>query len=174
MGAHLHPHWSVTLLITYTHWDKYFKVSYDVPKKNIILCTWCNAMLMWFKVQKTLFSTYCTLLLLLYAPPFWNESIFRKLIILRSEVCTDWPAIQCLVIGRIPQAWDGNVMPFTILWCRADHVSEAEWRSAQYCALWVCTPQLLTAKANAPLMFRSRSPVNQIPHRSRSDIKFLQ
>ncbi len=32
----------------------------------------------------------------------------------------------------------------------------------------------LTSKANAPLMFRSRSPVNQIPLRSRSDIKFLQ
>ncbi len=66
---------------------------------------------MWFKVQKTLFSTYCTLLLLLYAPPFWNAPIFTKLIVLRSEVCSDWPAIQCVLIGRIPQAWDGNVTP---------------------------------------------------------------
>ncbi len=33
--------------------------------------------------------------------------------------------------------------------------------------------QVLTAKANAPLMFRSRSPVNQTPLRSRSDITFL-
>ncbi len=57
----------------------------------------------------TLFSTYCTLLLLLYAPPFWNAPIFTKLIVLRSEVCSDWPAIQCIVIGRIPQAWDRNV-----------------------------------------------------------------
>ncbi len=24
--------------------------------------------------------------------------------------------IQCVVIGRIPQAWDGNVTPFTVLW----------------------------------------------------------
>ncbi len=38
----------------------------------------------------TLFSTYCTLLLLLYAPPFLT--IFTKLIVLRSEACSDWPA----------------------------------------------------------------------------------
>ncbi len=38
---------------------------------------------------------------------------YTKLIILRSEVCSDWPAIQCVVIGRIPQAWDGNVTPLT-------------------------------------------------------------
>ncbi len=74
-------------------------------------------MFMRFKVQKTLLSTYCTLLLLLYAPPFWNSPIFTKLIILRSEACSDWPAIQCVVIGRIPQTWDGNVTPLTVLWC---------------------------------------------------------
>ncbi len=84
-----------------------------------------------FEVQKnTLFSTYSTLLLLLYAPPFWNAPIFIKLIILRSEVCSDWPAIQCIVIGRIPQACDGNVtplpywdamsQPFYSLWSRHD------------------------------------------------------
>ncbi len=38
-------------------------------------------------------------------------SICTKFIVLRSKLCSDWPAIQCLVIGRIPQAWDGNVMP---------------------------------------------------------------
>ncbi len=43
--------------------------------------------------------------------PFWNASIFTKLIVLRSEACSDWPAIQCVVIGRIPQACDGNVTP---------------------------------------------------------------
>ncbi len=65
----------------------------------------------WFEVQKThYFCTYCTLLLLLYATPFWNALTFTKLIILRSESCSDWPAIQCVVIGRIPQAWDGNVI----------------------------------------------------------------
>ncbi len=69
------------------------------------------------KLKKTIsishYFTYCTLLLLLYAPPFWNTSNFTKLIVLRSEACSDWPAIQCIVIGRIPQAWDGNVTPLT-------------------------------------------------------------
>ncbi len=36
------------------------------------------------------------------------------------------------------------------------------------------TAQSLMAKANTPLMFCSHSPVNQIPLRSRSDIKYLQ
>ncbi len=71
-----------------------------------------------FDVQKTLFSTYCTLLLILYALPFWNVLSCTKLIVLRSEVCSDWPAIQCIVIGRIPHACDRNVMPLTMLWCR--------------------------------------------------------
>ncbi len=88
------------------------KGSYDVAKNNIILCIWCNAMCLFgLRFKNTLFSTYCTLLLLLYAPPFWNASIFTKLIVLRSEACADWPAIQWVVIGRIPQAWDGNVTP---------------------------------------------------------------
>ncbi len=47
------------------------KGSYDVAKKNNILCIWCNAMcLCGLKLKNTLFSTYCTLLLLLYASPF--------------------------------------------------------------------------------------------------------
>ncbi len=58
--------------------------------------------------KNTLFSTYCILLLLLYAP------IFTKLIVLRSEVCSDWPAIWCVVIGRIPQAWDWDVTPLSM------------------------------------------------------------
>ncbi len=33
-------------------------------------------------------------------------AICTKLIVLRSEVCSDWPAIQCVVISRIPQAWE--------------------------------------------------------------------
>ncbi len=72
---------------------------------------------MWFKVKKILISTYGTLLLLLYAPPFWSAPIFIKLFVLRSEGCSDWPAIQLsFVIGRIPQAWDGNVThPYRIV-----------------------------------------------------------
>ncbi len=62
-------------------------------------------------LKNTLFSTYCTLLLLLYAPSFWNVPVFTKLIVLRSEACSDWPAIQCIVIGRILQTCDGNVTP---------------------------------------------------------------
>ncbi len=34
-----------------------------------------------------------------------NFYIFTKLIILRSKACSDWPAIWCVVIGRIPQVW---------------------------------------------------------------------
>ncbi len=66
---------------------------------------------MGFKVKKnTFFSTYCTLLLLLYAPLFWNVLIFTKLIVLRKRgvlwlasypVCCDWPAIQCTLIGQL-------------------------------------------------------------------------
>ncbi len=57
-----------------------------------------------------------------------------------------------------------------------EHVSEAEKCDAQLNIpfVGVHSSQSLTAKANAPLMFRSRSPVNQIPLRSRSDIKCLQ
>ncbi len=42
-----------------------------------------------------------------------------------------------------------------------EHVSEADVQS-------------FMAKANAPLMIRSRSPVNRIPLRSRAHIKCLQ
>ncbi len=63
------------------------------------------------RFKNTLFSTYCTLLLLLYAPPFWNASIFTKRIVLRSEACSDWPAIQCIVIDRCDRT-------LTVLRCR--------------------------------------------------------
>ncbi len=43
---------------------------------------------------------------------------FSKLIVLWSEACSDWLAIQWVVIGWIPQAWDGNVAPLTVLWFR--------------------------------------------------------
>ncbi len=53
------------------------------------------------------------------------------------------------------------------------HVSEAE-RCEIFLFVCVRSAQSLTAKANAPLMFRSRSPVNRIPLRSRAHIKCLQ
>ncbi len=46
--------------------------------------------------------------------------------------------------------------------------------SSMFCFVGVRSAQSLTAKANTPLMFRSRSPVNQISLRSHSDIKCLQ
>ncbi len=30
---------------------------------------------------------------------------------IRNIVCSDWPAIHCVVIGRIPRVCDGNVTP---------------------------------------------------------------
>ncbi len=32
-----------------------------------------------------------------------SDASILKLIVLRSEVCSDWPVIRCIVIGRIPQ-----------------------------------------------------------------------
>ncbi len=51
-------------------WGTHLKGSYDVTNKNIILCIRCNPMCYAIKGSNdTLFSTYCTLLLLLYALP---------------------------------------------------------------------------------------------------------
>ncbi len=90
--------------------------------------------------KNTLFSTYCTLLLLLYALPFWNPLIFTKLIVLRSKACSDWPAIQCVVIGRIPQACDRNVTPLTVLWCRVpaprDKTNKTHYKQGICCIQW--------------------------------------
>ncbi len=86
--------------------------------KGVIWCCLKKTLFFVFGVMQCVltFSTRCTLLLL-YALSFWNTLIFTKLIVLRSEACSDWPALQCVVIGRIPQAWDGNVTPLTVLWC---------------------------------------------------------
>ncbi len=54
-----------------------------------------------------------------------------------------------------------------------EHVSESEQFNIPLCVC-VRSAQSFTAKANAPLMFRSRSPVNRIPLRSRAHIKCLQ
>ncbi len=62
------------------------------------------------------------------APPFWNGAIFTKLIILKSAVCADWPAIQCIVIGRIPQACDED----TITYFEAHSISTALGRQQHY------------------------------------------
>ncbi len=97
----------------------FLKGSYDVAKKNIILCIWCNAMrLCALRLKKHIIFHILYIIVAPLCSAFLNTSIFTKLIVLRSEVCSDWPASQCVVIGWIPQACDGNVKPLTVLWCR--------------------------------------------------------
>ncbi len=63
--------------------------SHDVAKKNVILCIWCNAMcLCGLRLKKTH-----------YFPLFHCSE---------KRVYSDWPAIQCVVIGQIPQACNRN------------------------------------------------------------------
>ncbi len=71
-----------------------------------------------FEVLKTYYFPY-TVHYFCSSMPRLSETrkFFTKLIVLRSETCSDWPAIRCAVIGRIPQALDGNVIPLTVLWC---------------------------------------------------------
>ncbi len=88
--------------------DSILKRSYDDAKKNIIWCIWCNAMCLRGSKHIIFHILYIIVALLC--------SAFLKLI-LRSEACSDWPAIQCVEIGRIPQACDGNVTPLPMLWC---------------------------------------------------------
>ncbi len=53
-----------------------------------------------------------------------------------------------------------------------EHVSEAERFNIPLC---VCVLRsVVHGQINAPLMFRSRSPVNRIPLKSRAHIKCLQ
>ncbi len=63
-----------------------------------------------FKVKKTHYFSH-TVHYCCSSMPRLSET---KLIVLRSEACSDWPAIRCVVIGRTPQACDGNV---TVLRC---------------------------------------------------------
>ncbi len=92
------------------------KGSCDVAKNNIILCIWCNV----FDVSAGLYIIFHILYIIVSVAPL--SSAFLKSVdfykVLRSEACSDWPAIWCVVIGWIPQACDGNVTPLTVLWCR--------------------------------------------------------
>ncbi len=67
------------------------------------------------RFKNTLFSTYCTLLLLLYAPPFRNVPIFTKLIVLRSEVCSDWPAISALWLAEYLKRVMEMLLPYHVV-----------------------------------------------------------
>ncbi len=55
-----------------------------------------------------------------------------------------------------------------------EHVSEVKRSGSIFCCVCVRSAQSFMAKANAPLMFRSRSQVNRIPLKSRAHIKCLQ
>ncbi len=90
---------------------------------------------MWFKVQNTLFSTYPTLLLLLLsAPPFGNASIFTKLVILKSEVCSLivqlfsalWLAeyLKCVTEMLCPFIIYGNTHSISTTWWRQQYYSK--------------------------------------------------
>ncbi len=59
---------------------------------------------MQFNVKKNIIFHILYIIVLLYAPSFWNAPIFTKLIVLRREACSDWPAIQCVVIRWMPHA----------------------------------------------------------------------
>ncbi len=78
----------------------FLKGSYDVAKKNIILCIWCNAMCLcglWFKKHIIFHILYIIVASL--CSTFLKHIDFYKAHHFESEVCSDWPAIQCVVIG---------------------------------------------------------------------------
>ncbi len=96
----------------------FFTSLYSLQKGKI----WCiHAIQCVYVVQKTHYFPhsvhYCCSFMLCLSE---THTFFTKLIVLRSEVCSDWPDIQCILIGRIPQACDGNVMPITMLWCHVE------------------------------------------------------
>ncbi len=93
--------------------------TYDVAKKNIILCIWCNAMcLCGLRFKKHIIFHILYIIVAPLCSAFLKRVDFYKAHRSESEACSDWPAVQCVVIGRIPQACDGNVTPLTVLWCR--------------------------------------------------------
>ncbi len=115
---------------------------YDVAKKSIIWCIWCNAMcLCGLRFKKHILFHILYIIVAPLCPAFLKCSIFTKLIVLKSEVCSDWPAIQSVVIGRTPQACDGNVTPLTVFgntqclttWRRQKYYSENKSYAAFLC-----------------------------------------
>ncbi len=88
-----------------------------------------------FKVKKTPYFLVAPL-----CPSFLKCADFTKFIVLRSEACSYWPAIQCIVIGRIPQAWDGDVTHLTMLWShvpvRRDKNDKKHYKWGICCIQW--------------------------------------
>ncbi len=59
------------------------KGSYDVAKKNIVLCIWCNVMrLRGSRFKKHIIFHILYIIVAPQRPAFWNTSIFTKLIVL--------------------------------------------------------------------------------------------
>ncbi len=92
------------------------KGSYDVAKNNIILCIWCNAMcLCGLRFKKHIIFYILYIIVAPLCSAFLKRTDFYKAH--RSEKRgVLWLA--SFVIGRIPQACDGNVTPLTVLRCR--------------------------------------------------------
>ncbi len=97
--------------IVYSIRDFPLKGSYDVAKKNIILCIWCNAMFMWFKVQKTHYFPH-TVHHCSSSMPCLSET--RRFL----QSSSFWEARRAL-IGQLSSAlWLAEYLKLTVLWCR--------------------------------------------------------
>ncbi len=94
-----------------------FKGSYNAILNIIILCIWCKR-ISWhdFMFKKHIIFQ---ILYIIVGPlcPASNTSFSTKSLLQTSAVCSDWPTdpVQCVVIGRTPQAQVGNVTPFSII-----------------------------------------------------------
>ncbi len=95
------------------------KLWWHLIAKNIIWCIWCTQ----FELKKKHYFPHTVHYCCSSMPRFSETCQFlTRLIVLRSKACSDWPAIQCVVIGRIPQACDRNVTPLHMLWCHVPGV----------------------------------------------------
>ncbi len=112
-------------------WKYWLKGSYDVTKNNIVL---------WFGVMQCLRSSRLkkhyfphTVHYYRYSLPHNSETcrFFTKIIVLKSEVCSDWPAIQCVVIGWISQACDKCYTPYHI-WKHIIFTTLWRWQQQYY------------------------------------------
>ncbi len=79
------------------HTKMHLKGWYDVAKNHIILCIWCNVICLRSLRKKKHYFPHIV--------HYFCSS-------LKSEACSDWPLIQCIVIGRIPQAFVLHPLPY--------------------------------------------------------------
>ncbi len=98
---------AIIYTIKYVKCEKLLKGSYDVAKKNIILCILCNAILVRGS-KNTLFSTYCYFCSSM--PGLSETGWFVH--VLRSKVCTNWPAISALWLAEYLKRVTEMLHPF--------------------------------------------------------------